>query len=163
MHEQEQNEQTVRELYADYKRGDIRALLDRLTEDVVWEVPAPPFVPGAGRHFGRDAVAEYFRVSGEAADVRTFEPRHFLAEGDRVAAVGSRSARVKETGREYVTDFVMVFKMRAGKVAGSREYMDTLAVGAAFDTGQDKLAGQSATPSSNTPVAGPHTSTYRNR
>jgi ketosteroid isomerase-like protein len=153
----------VRELYADYKRGDIGSLLERLAEDVVWEVPAPPFVPGAGRHFGRDAVAEYFRVIGEASEVRTFEPRHFLAEGDRVAAVGSRSARVKATGREYATDFVMVFKMRGGKVAQLREYMDTLAVGAAYDTGQDKLAGQPATSGSNTPTAGPHTSTYRNR
>jgi ketosteroid isomerase-like protein len=160
MHEQD-NERTVRELYADYKRGDIGALLERLAEDVVWDMPAPPFVPGAGRHFGRDAVAEYFRVIDEAAETRTFEPRHFLAEGDRVAAVGSRSARVKETGREYATDFVMVFKIRGGKVVQFREYMDTLAVGAAFDAGQDKLAGQSATPGSHAPMAGPHTPTYR--
>ncbi|HWQ54290.1 MAG TPA: nuclear transport factor 2 family protein [Bryobacteraceae bacterium] len=143
---EELNTQVVRDIYAGFKRGDIPAILDRIADDVVWDVPAPPHVPHAGRRFGRDEVARFFKILKENAEFHTFEPRDFVAEGDRVAAVGHYSGRAKTTGRDFVTDFVMVFTFRDGKVVEMREYLDTAALGSAFDTGESHLAGVPGNP-----------------
>lgn len=140
------NVQVVRDLFAAYKRGDIDAILNGLTEDVTWEMPGPPHVPAAGRRFGPGQVEDFFGTLRTTIDRLVVEPREFIAQGDKVAVIGHSAGRAKSTGREYVTDFVMVFTMRGGKVAEFREYLDTAALGAAFDTGESKLGGVPGNP-----------------
>lgn len=60
-------------------------------------------MPAAGRRFGRDQVARFFAILDETAETQTFEPREFVAQGDKVVAIGHTSARARSTGREYVT------------------------------------------------------------
>ena len=72
---------------------------------------------------------------------RTFEPREYIAEGDRVAATGSYSGTAKATGREFVCDWAMVFELRGGKVARFREFTDTFAIARAFETGKSEFEG----------------------
>ena len=45
-----------------------------------------------------------------------FEPREFIAHGDKVVALGHYAWRVKSTGREFGGDFAHVFTMSNGKV-----------------------------------------------
>lgn len=142
-----ENERVVRDLFAAAKRGQTDTALDFFAEDAVCDVPVPPHVPWAGRRFGRNKVEEAVQVLLDTTGILTFEPQEFVVEGDRVVVIGTASARVRETGREFVTGFVMVFTMRNGLVAGLRNYLDTAQVGGAFDTGQDKLAWQPAMPS----------------
>lgn len=159
---EELNTRTVRDIYAALKRGDIPVVLANLAGDVTWEMPAPPHVPWAGRHFGPDEIARHLELLNQAAELRTIEAREFIAEGDHVVAVGHYSGRSRATGREFVNDFVTVFTFRDGRITTVREYTDTAALGAAFDTGESKLTGAPGTANGeNEPLAGPHTSVYR--
>jgi hypothetical protein len=74
---EQENVQLVHELYAAFGRGDVPAILDQLTDDVVWYDPGAPEVPHAGRYRGREGVGSLFarteetlQMSGHCATAR---------------------------------------------------------------------------------------------
>jgi ketosteroid isomerase-like protein len=55
------NTALIQDAYADFQKGDIASLLDRLTDDVVWTTPYPPeIVPHGGSRTGKDGVRLFF-------------------------------------------------------------------------------------------------------
>ncbi len=122
----------VRHAYDLFGRGDIAGLLGHLADDVTWETPGAPGVPYAGSFRGRDQVARFFEGLGKTADITTFEPREFIAQGDRVAVLGSYRGKGRSTRRPFATDWAMFFTVREGKVTSFHEYFDTANLGAAF-------------------------------
>ncbi len=131
MSEQE-NVRLVRRVYENFQGGNIEGLLGQLSDDVEWRLPAMENVPFAGTRRGREQVAEFFSALAGAQDVRGFEPREFVAQGDKVVALGSYSWGVKKTGREFGGEWAHVFTVRDGKVVGFHEYTDTAAVTGAY-------------------------------
>jgi ketosteroid isomerase-like protein len=66
-----------------YAGGPVEAVVEMLTEDVVWHVPGAS--PIAGDHVGHDAVAGYFRTRRRIADSSMrLQPGEMLAEKDLV-------------------------------------------------------------------------------
>ena len=122
---EQENVQLVQELYGAFGRGDVPAILDQLTDDVVFFDPGAPEVPHAGRYRGRQEVGSYFARIAETMEIEEFAPTEFLAQADRVVVLGSLRARVKDTGRSYDNEWVMVWTLRDGKVAGYQIYEDT--------------------------------------
>lgn len=132
MNEQD-NTATAQQAYANFKTGNIDALLNQMADDVDWELPEVPGMPFAGARKGREAVTDFFAKVAEAQDVIEFEPREFIAQGDKVVSLGNYRWRVKETGREFASDFVHVFTVKNGKIAAFREHFDTARAAAAYE------------------------------
>ena len=129
----EQNIEIARQAYENIKSGNMQALFDLFSDNIEWQAPLVADVPFAtGRYSGREEVGQFFTRLADAQDVKTFEPREFIAQGDKVVALGHYSWRVKSTGREYEGDWAHVFTIRDGKVAGFQEYTDTAAVATAY-------------------------------
>ena len=126
------NSNVVRKAYENFKAGDTGALLGQMSEDVDWRLPDIEGVPFAGARRGTAQVREFFSTLADSQDVLAFEPREFVAQGDKVVALGGYKWRVKKNGREYGGDFAHVFTVRDGKVVGFHEYMDTAAASGAF-------------------------------
>ena len=131
MSEQE-NVAVVRRAYENFKGGNIGGILDSLTDDVDWRLPEMEHVPFAGGRSGRERVGGFFSELADAQETVSFEPREFVAQGDKVIALGSYRWRVKKNGREYGGDFAHAFTVRDGKIAGFHEYMDSAAATAAY-------------------------------
>ena len=131
MSEQE-NVAVVRGAYENFQGGDIRALLDSLTEEVDWRLPEMENVSFSGGRNGRERVGGFFNDLADSQESVSFEPREFVAQGDKVVALGSYRWRVKKNGREYASDFAHVFTVRDGKIAAFHEYMDSAAATAAY-------------------------------
>ena len=131
MSEQE-NVAVVRRAYENFKGGDVGGILDSLTDEVDWRLPEMENVSFSGGRKGREGVAGFFSELAESQDVVSFEPREFVAQGDKVVALGSYRWRVKKNGREYGGDWAHVFTVRGGKIAGFHEYMDSAAANAAY-------------------------------
>ena len=93
---------------------------------------AGPHVPTAGERRGRKSVGEFFRIVGESVDFSRFEPREFVAQGDKVVALGHYAAKTP-SGRGFESDFVMVFTVRNGKIVQFQEFSDSAAINAAYD------------------------------
>src|SRR5947209_17897070 len=127
-----ENLRVVQKAYENFKTGSVEALLGQMSDDVDWRLPDIEGVPFAGARRGRGAVAEFFSTLADAQDTLAFEPREFVAQGDKVVALGTYKWRVKKNGREHGGDWAHVFTVREGKIAGFHEYMDTAAASGAF-------------------------------
>lgn len=125
----------VQAAYGDFGRRDIPSLLNRLTDDVVWTTPgAGSPIPNAGRLQGKAAVAQFFQGVSETLEFHDFDPKEFIANGDVVVAIGTWDATVRGTSVRIKDGFVMVFRLRGGKIAEFREYSDTRQYAAALES-----------------------------
>jgi ketosteroid isomerase-like protein len=132
MNDQE-NLQTIHEVYAAFGRGDVPAVLNLLTEDVEWFTPGPPtIIPYAGSRSGSEQVAQYFKEFGQAVEITAFEPRQFFAQAEQVVVLGHYSGRVRTTGGVIESEWAHAFTLRNGKIANFHGYEDSAAVVAAF-------------------------------
>src|SRR5947209_7156499 len=80
---EQDNVRVVQRMFAAFGRGDVPGVLDTLTEDIEWHLAGPTEVTYAGTRRGRDAVAQFFKVLGESAEFERFEPREYIAQGDK--------------------------------------------------------------------------------
>jgi ketosteroid isomerase-like protein len=127
----QENLQVVKNGYAAFGRGDIQGLLALFADDIEWVSPGEG-LPLAGTYRGHAEVAGFFQKLSQLVEFSSFEPREFLADGDRVLVVGFSRAKVKTTNSTFEGHWVMAFTVRGGKVTNFREYTDTLADARAF-------------------------------
>ena len=92
--EEARNTAVIQEAYAAFGRGDIQTLLSTLADDIVWMgvYGAGSHVPTAGERRGKAAVAEFFKQVAENVNFSRFEPKEFIATGDKVVALGYYTA-----------------------------------------------------------------------
>ena len=133
MNEQE-NVALVKRLYEAFARGDIKSILEHLTDDVKWSNPGPSTVPYSGERTGPAQVREFFdRLVGTQENVNlTIE--QYVAQGDMVATLGRYSGKVKATGRPFDSLVGHFFTIRDGKVARWTGLGDTANAAAAYST-----------------------------
>jgi len=125
------NTNIVQHVYEFFRGGDIKALLHLLSDDIEWQLPEIENVPFAGKRRGHEQMGQFFASLVDTQEVQHFEPREFIAQGDKVVALGHYAWLVRSTGREFGGDFAHVFTMCNGKVIRFHEYMDTAAASAA--------------------------------
>jgi ketosteroid isomerase-like protein len=126
------NVAVVLQTYEAVGRGDIPGVLDLLTDDVVWTLQGPSTIPFAGVHRGREGIAEFFSLVGEALEFEQFEPREVVTQGDTVVVLGYERSVAKATGRLLEQEWVHVYTLREGKIAMGRFFEDTAAEVVAF-------------------------------
>lgn len=119
-------------IFEAFGRGDVPGVLAHLAEDVEWRAPGPAAVPYLGERSGHAGAAEFFTQLGTNVEFESFEPLAFVAEGDRVVALGRERGRVRATGKTFDNEWALVFTFSGGKVTRFRLYEDTAAVAAAF-------------------------------
>lgn len=128
-----QNTTLIQEAYAAFLKQDRNTLLAMFDEQIVWKpvTGAAAYVPMAGERRGTGAVAEFFKIVAESVQFSRFEPQQFIAQGDKVIALGHYTAKTS-AGGSFDSDFVMVFTLRNGKVTEFQEFLDSAALNAAF-------------------------------
>jgi ketosteroid isomerase-like protein len=75
---------------------------------------------------------DFFTRLGANAQTLRFEPREFIADGDKVVVLGHATWQVKPTGRTFDTAWTHVFTLRNGKMARFEAFADTAAGERAF-------------------------------
>ena len=128
----QENKRLVMEGYQKYQNGDIPGLLAMYQDDAVWIEPDVENVPFAGRFAGKSEIARFFQELDRAAQPLRFEPKEFIAEGDKVVVIGEATWLVRATGRTYDNPWVHIFTLRDGKTARFEDYHDTAASERAF-------------------------------
>jgi uncharacterized protein len=119
----------VQSIYAAFGSGDVPAILERLHEDVDWEMGAdghgvPWLEPGRGRaHAGR-----FFQTVGTELEITAFAVKTLCeAPGSVVVALCDIEGRVRRTGRPFRErdEAHLWFFDAAGRVVAFRHRVDT--------------------------------------
>jgi ketosteroid isomerase-like protein len=125
------NVQIVKDFFAAIGRADKQALQALCVEDIEWIIPGEDW-PLAGTHLGHAGLADLLEKSSEM-EISSPAPLEFVAQGDRVLAVGFATGKVKATNGTFEDNFVFAFTVRNGKVTNIREYVDTQALARAAE------------------------------
>jgi uncharacterized protein len=128
-----QNTKVVQDAYACFLNGDAAGVLARVDDTVVWKgtTGASANVPMAGVRHGRAEVAEFFKLVAEHVAFSHFEPQSYVAQGDRVVALGHYTGRTS-AGGSFDSDFVMIFTLREGRIVEFQEFLDVAQYNAAW-------------------------------
>jgi uncharacterized protein len=126
------NLKVVQQAYSHFQNGNIPGVLGQLSSDVEWQLPQMRNVRISGLRRGNSQVAEFFSSLAEDQEAVQFEPREFVAQGDKVIALGHYKWNVKPTGKQFESDFAHVFTVRNGQITAFHEYMDSAAVEAGY-------------------------------
>ncbi len=129
---EQDNIRVVQEMYEAYSRNDIPGVISRMSDDIVFRIPGSRDFPMAGVYRGRSGMNEFFSKLANTIEFSRFEPREYVAQGDRVVALGSYEGKSKGTDRSFSSEWVMVWRIRGGKAVEFQEYTDTEAIANAF-------------------------------
>jgi len=129
-----ENVALMKEAYAAFDRGDIAGLLAMFTSDVEWNWPADREILHSGPRRGRHEVAQFFETLAAVEDTVELQRHEFIAQGDRVAVLGTYRASARATGKQWETDFVQVWTIRNGKITRLDIQYNTAAAVEAYRT-----------------------------
>jgi len=123
---QQGNLTLVREIYDAVGRGDVAAILDRVTDDVDWSAEAASdAAPWYGPRTGKAGVASFFRDLAESIEITQFDPHSFAAGGDDVHLLVRWTYRSIATGQQASMTMHHYWRIRDGKVGQFRGSEDT--------------------------------------
>lgn len=106
---------TMERFHEALNRGDMHALGDLITDDIVFEATSP--APDGTRYVGRDAVLEAWRTFLTDSPAPHFEIEEMFGAGDRV------TVRWLYTWTDGHIRGADVVRVRAGRVAESLAYV----------------------------------------
>ena len=135
----EENIQIVKDFFAamgGYNKHDLLALV---AEDIEWIIPGEDW-PLAGTHRGHAELAAVLQKASEEVEMSYPRPPEFVAQGDRVLAIGIATGKIKATNKPFKDDWVFDITVRDGKVTNIREYIDTQALARASQMDASGLA-----------------------
>jgi len=130
----DQNIETAKQLYEAFGRGDVEAILERVTDDVDWSTDAAiESAPWYGPRHGKDGVRSFFEAIGKTGPVPEFTPLSFTSNDHGDVMVFLRYAfTVASTGKSAAMNMHHYWKFRDGKVCFVRSSEDTAQVAAAL-------------------------------
>ena len=100
---QEDHLKLVREIYDAVGRGDVAAILDRVTDDVDWSAEATGHAaPWHGPRTGPSGVASFFADLAGSIEITEFTPHAFATGEDDVHLLVRWTFRSIATGRRKV-------------------------------------------------------------
>jgi ketosteroid isomerase-like protein len=118
----------VRGFYHALGRGDVATVLSLFDAQIEW-TEAERFPYYGGTWHGPQAVVDNLLVPlSRDWDGFSATAREFVAEGDRVVALGSYSGTYRKTGRSFAAAFAHVWTVRNDRLARFAMHTDTAKV-----------------------------------
>ncbi|MCE9636085.1 MAG: nuclear transport factor 2 family protein [Planctomycetes bacterium] len=114
----------VRSVYLDFSRADLPSMLSKLAPDASWRSAGPRGWPCTGEFRGPTGARAFFDALFATVRLTAVDASAFLADGETVVVLGKDLGVVHATGAEYEADWVHVWTVRGGKVAGWHEFLD---------------------------------------
>ena len=120
----EQNKELVRQTWAAFGKGDIKAAFANMTDNVSWLVPGN--MPGtSGLKKGKDEILKFMSgVGGVFPEGLKSEFRKVHCDGDTVIVEMTNRGKARN-GNDYENEYCFVFELEGGKIRRIREYVDT--------------------------------------
>jgi ketosteroid isomerase-like protein len=120
---EQDNVQVLKDIYAAFGRGYIPTILDAISNDAqIHHAGSADTVPRGSRTYTGPAEWEqFFRDLGATLDPEAFDAQTYVAEGERVVALGQYRFRAKATGKCFESPWAMAWSFRDGKPVQARD------------------------------------------
>jgi ketosteroid isomerase-like protein len=129
---QEQNLSIVRTIYDAVGRGDVAAILDRVTDDVDWSAEAAGHAaPWDGSRAGKTGIASFLSDLATSIEITEFTPHSFAVGDNNVHLLVRSTFRSIATGRQASMTVHHYWRLRDAKVEYFRGSEQTARVFAA--------------------------------
>lgn len=102
------------------------------SEDVTLSYPGPPEIPYAGEWKGHKGLREFLELFYANVENQKMDLVDIMAVDDKAIVRGFTKATVKKTGKEFQSDWCLIWKMKDGKVIEMCEFQDTNAIASAY-------------------------------
>jgi uncharacterized protein len=123
---QHDNLAIVKEIYDAVGRGDVAAILDRVSDDADWAAEAASkTAPWHGPRTGKDGVASFFTDLATSIEISAFTPHSFAAGDDDVHLLVDWTIRSLTTGHSASMTMHHYWRLRDGQVTYFRGSEDT--------------------------------------
>ncbi len=130
---QQDNLSVVKEIYDAVARGDVAAILDRVSDDADWAAEAVgKTAPWHGPRAGKDGVASFFSDLATSIEISAFTPHSFTAGEHDVHLLVDWTIRPITAGREVSMTMHHYWRLRDGQVTYFRGSEDTELTAQAF-------------------------------
>ena len=114
--------ETIQHLYKLFGEGNIPAIVDKLSDNVVWDSTRNPIMPGARLFNGKQDVILFFQMVGETFIFHAFEPLNFFETGNKLFVIGRFDLEYKNDHRRLTVDWTMRWIFNGGEIVGFAEY-----------------------------------------
>jgi hypothetical protein len=124
----------IQNIYDDFAKGDVPAVLSGLDEQVVWnEAENFPYADG-NPYIGKDAVLNgvFARIGAEWEYWNLVDMNLHEMDNNMVLATGRYDAKNKKTGKKINAQFGHVWTLKDGKASSFQQFADTKQVVAAL-------------------------------
>lgn len=115
-------------MYIDFAQGNIPAVMDALSDDVVIETPGPGILPATGTWKGKEGAMSFFQNVAATSSYDVFEAEDLISDGDKVAAVGHAEFTSPATGKKGSSRWIMAWTLKDGKAVHVVNQWDTYAI-----------------------------------
>ena len=122
----------IRNLYGDFQRAKVDAILAVCTEGTAWTIPGSPALPYAGTHRGKAAVGAFFASLGSTLSITEFTPQSYIQEGEWVWVAGHYAGQNSDGPGKFQSSWVHRWRLADDKVCEFHDHFDTLAVARAL-------------------------------
>ena len=123
----ENNVEIIQNLYADFAKGDVPAVLQRFDSKIVWnEAENFPYADG-NPYVGPQAVLEgvFARLGAEWEYWNLTDQTYYEATSGEIIVTGRYKAKNKITSKEINVQFVHMWTLHDGLVTKFQQYADT--------------------------------------
>jgi ketosteroid isomerase-like protein len=117
-------EAIVREVLAAWNDQDLERWLVCWDPTCVWVPKLRGQVEGAQTYRGHEGLRRFCAEDETVWEAFWVEPHDFRQVGDEVIAIGTGTARGKQSGLAITTPFALRFRIRDGKVVRGESYLD---------------------------------------
>lgn len=124
------NEQSIKDLYAAFQRGDVGAIVACVADDVDWRNDRVESreCPWNGDFSGKARLPGFFQAVGEHLDISVFDVQAMAVSGALVAVYLRIESTVRKNGRSLKNDAVHFWTFNdSGQIARYRHFNDTAA------------------------------------
>ncbi len=131
---EKQNVELVKKAYGAFMRKDYDGIFTIMRNEIEWEaaVGIGKRLPFTGLRKTLPEVKTYFKELEQNLEFKKYDIKEYIAEKDKVVALGRYEAVVKQTHKLVETPFVAVFTLKDEKIVKYEQYIDTAALLQAF-------------------------------
>lgn len=123
MSQEEINKQVVARFLEAFSSGEVQETMEMMTDDSTWWVAGTMPISGT---YDKPAFTRLLSgVLETCTGPIRITPKSYVAEGSHVA-VEAASYTQTQNGRTYNNAYHFLFTVRDGKIAGVKEYLDTM-------------------------------------